>query len=320
MYTIKLYNISMHPRNNELPAVRLVTMLSNWYSGATLLAILMNRHSKVVCNGESFPFSPQDDAQYDCSCGRHLEQCNFYKTVASHMRNSDGEHWNRELFCQLPKLSSNRLINTLLLSPKRDSAFREWVIEYFPAYKVQRNRFILAHNSFFRKALQYTGKEVYVDGTKSIRRVQLLAHSGCCNMKVIHLVRDGRAFCFSFLKNRGLSQDQAMEAAQSWIEYIRLVDAFTQANPNIQVLTLRYEDMCRDGENFFEKLHRFIGVSNEDVFHKAPQENHILGNRMRRNFQNTISEDISWKEQFDNKTKELITEAIKESLKRFGYN
>lgn len=309
----------MHPKNSELPAASLVTMLSNWYSGATLLAILTNRHSKVVCNGETLPFSPQDNAHYKCSCGSYLEQCNFYKIVASHMRDSRDGSWDGQLFSQLPELSKNRLINTLLLSHRRDSAFREWVIEYVPVYQDRRNRFLNAQIRFIQKALQYTGKEVYVDGTKSVRRAQFFANSGCCKMKIIHLVRDGRAFCFSYLKNRGLPLGRVIEATQKWVEYIRLVDAFSKANRGIPVLTLRYEDMCRDGEIFFGKLHRYIGISNEDVFRQISQEEHVLGNRMRRKFQGTIIEDSSWKEQFDSKTKKLITSEIRGTLERFGY-
>ena len=44
-------------------------ILANWYSGATLLALLVNRHTVIECNGETFPFSPRDLKDRDCTCG-----------------------------------------------------------------------------------------------------------------------------------------------------------------------------------------------------------------------------------------------------------
>ena len=32
--------------------ISLAFMFSNWYSGATLFAILLNNHNKITCNGE----------------------------------------------------------------------------------------------------------------------------------------------------------------------------------------------------------------------------------------------------------------------------
>jgi hypothetical protein len=47
-------------------------LLANWYSGATLFALLANRHSAIECNGETFPFSPRDLKDYDCTCNKNL--------------------------------------------------------------------------------------------------------------------------------------------------------------------------------------------------------------------------------------------------------
>ena len=69
-------------------------MFSNWYSGATLLAILLNNHSELTCNGETFPFKVGDSGIYICSCGKSLLNCAFYKRNASHMLDKKTGDWD----------------------------------------------------------------------------------------------------------------------------------------------------------------------------------------------------------------------------------
>jgi hypothetical protein len=89
-------------------------MFANWFSGATLFAILLNNHSKITCIGETFPFIKEQIDLYTCSCGVPLIKCDYYRKTCSHMLVSGGDDWDREMFVLFPRLSESNLINKWL--------------------------------------------------------------------------------------------------------------------------------------------------------------------------------------------------------------
>ena len=132
----------MHQLRAMPATIRLVSLFSNWYSGATLFTILLDAHSKIVSNGESLPFDSDDDKRYDCSCGKFLDECEFYRDAAGHMRLPDKEEWDRGVFVQVPRFSQNRLVRFFLDSPRTESALRSYVIETVPRYRRIKERFL----------------------------------------------------------------------------------------------------------------------------------------------------------------------------------
>lgn len=300
-------------------AVPFATILSNWYSGATLLSILLDRHTQLTCNGESMPFFPEDCSQYKCTCGNYLENCEFYRFAAEHMRAAAEKGWNAAKFSHIPRFSKSPYVNSVLTSPRLAYKWRDRFIDQMPAYRAIKDLHVRAQMVFFRQALLFSGGSVYVDGTKSIRRAQLLANSHGCQMKIIHLVRDGRGFCFSWVKNQHIPISRITEGAKAWLDYIKLVDAFARRYPDIPILLVRYEDLCRSPGDCLDKVFSFLGVQHEDVILKNNHKAHILGNRMRHSFHGCISEDTSWAAKLDPECKSLITFRMKKQLHRFGY-
>src|SRR5579872_1271079 len=84
---------------------KLVSLLANWYSGATLLTIFLNAHSKIVSNGESMFFDDDDSRRYVCSCGKYIDECEFYESTTASMRLPNGGGWDKRLFVQVPRFS-----------------------------------------------------------------------------------------------------------------------------------------------------------------------------------------------------------------------
>jgi len=123
-----------------------------------------------------------------------------------------------------------------------------------PQYRNRHAEFMDAHVQFFANSLNYTRKETYVDGTKSIRRAYLLANDNRLDVKLLHLVRDGRAFCCSFIKARKLPISSVSLAAKEWQKYIKDVDKFSNRFPGIPVKTVRYEDLCRNSDTFLMEI------------------------------------------------------------------
>jgi len=298
---------------------KLLSLLANWSSGATLFTILLDAHSQIVSNGESLPFGADDDERYDCSCGRYIDECEFYSAAAGHMRLADGSGWDRTLFVPVPTLSKIPVFRSFLQAWMFEGALRNRIIDTVPAYSKTTQRFLDAHLRFFENARRLAGAPIYLDGTKSTRRAQLFARDGRSEMKVIHMIRDGRGFSHSYLKHWSHETRNVATPARLWLRYISEVDKFAKAFPSVPLLTVRYEDLCRSTTETMKTVYRFLDVPYEEFDGTAPQPTHLLGNRMRRSFDGKIREDTSWKQEMDSRTERRATSIMKSGLRRFGY-
>ena len=296
---------------------KLASLLANWYSGATLLTIFLNAHSEIVSNGESMFFDDDDSRRYDCSCGKYIDECEFYESTTASMRLPTGG-WDKRLFVQVPRFSRKPVLSSLLHSPRFESRLRHELINVVPAYRNIRDRLLEAQLQFFADARKFAGASIYLDGTKSIRRAQLFARDDRCDMRIVHLVRDGRGFCASYVRNTRPVPSWT-DAAKVWLSYIAQVDRFSRAFPSIPVLVVRYEDLCRSTVEVMRAACAFLDIAYEEPAVDMMKGTHILGNRMRRTFSGAIVEDTSWKDKLDDNTQMELTSLMKRQLQHFGY-
>lgn len=296
------------------------TMLSNWYSGATLLAILLNNHSKITCNGEAFPFESTGIDKYICSCGKPLFECEFFTVAASNMIDKERLEWNKDFFVFLPQFSKIKPIDRWLKSFMHLHKLRDIVINLVPGYRVKVERLINNHLQFFMKACEIDRSSVYIDGTKSVRRAELFAKFLKSNIKVLYLVRDGRAFCYSYIKNNHFTKDKLPEAAKAWLEYIELIDEFSSRYPKVQIMTIRYEDLCRNLRKALSEICEFLDLPVDlNMIDNIQKPYHIFGNVMRKHFNGNVKEALSWKSELTAGEIDMITSFMEKDLRRFGY-
>ncbi len=295
-------------------------LLSNWYSGATLFSLLIDKHPDVVCNGETFPFSKSDKRRHLCSCGAYIDECDFYnKTTSIDKKKNFPMSWDYNYAVICPEYSRKKLLNSFFSSPVRDGYLRSKLAKILRVDKTER-RFLTQQRNFAQKAIEYSNARIYVDGTKSIRRAQLFAHHFPKEkIKIIHLVRDGRAFCNSYLKNRKMKETNIIKAAKEWNDYISLIDKLERGYPNLEIISIRYEDLCRKRCSTMENLFDFFDLNYSESCLQKGQASHMLGNRMRKSYNFDIREDLSWKEQLSENSIELITDVMRLNLIRFSY-
>ena len=285
--------------------------------------MLLNAHSQIVSNGESMPFDIEDDSRYDCTCGKYLDECNFFRSAAGHMWNDRIREWDRSVFVHVPKLSRIAILNSFLTSWRFESKFRNFLIRTNPTYRVIQDRFLNAQLLYFANARNLKGSSIYMDGTKSLRRAQLFANNSSRTghtylMKVLHIIRDGRGFCYSYLKNER-SKPTLSQAARTWLRYIEQVDTFSKRFPAIPILTVRYEDLCRSTAETVGSICRFFEINYEDLRIDATIQTHILGHEMRKTFTGIVKEDTIWREALTREDQKNMILLMGEMLKRFGY-
>ncbi|XPS85772.1 uncharacterized protein Dvar_37900 [Desulfosarcina variabilis str. Montpellier] len=294
-------------------------MFSNWYSGATLLAILLNNHSQLVCNGETFPFQYDESNSdiYVCSCGKHMRLCDFYTQTTKSLKTDKG-NWNND-FRIMPNISRIPTISKIVCSFNKHVWLRDLMLRTGLPLRKRLDNYLKAHQQFYKRAREYYGADCYIDGTKSIRRAELFLKYDNNTIKGIYLIRDGRGFCWSYLKNKKLSNDKLPEAAKSWNEYVEIMDIFMKRYSDVEILTVRYEDLCNEPKDTLCRICLLLGVNYEERMIGNPMNHHLLGNRMRSNFDGNIIEDLSWKKKFSRSEIKYLNEAMSVYLKEYGY-
>lgn len=298
-----------------------VPMLAAAYSRATLFAILLDGHSRVTCNGETFPVERGD--RVECSCGRRQIDCECYRAVAGHMLEEGGQGWNDELFAQVPRYTRLRPLDRALGGfwlHDAGNRLRERARAAVSGWRRRDTSFVEAHRRFFVNSLRANGTEVYVDGSKAPHRAAILAASGAFDLKALHLIRDGRAFSYSYLKNQKRPRFRSRQGR-------RLLEPTPRQGGQ---LPLPLPDHPTDARALRGPLHRSgrhpgagVGVSGgASPGMDGSCRSRIVpltGNRMRKSFDGTVRLDSKWERELDSAEIESLTSEMHDGLDRFGY-
>ena len=296
-------------------------LMSAPYSGATLLSILMNQHPEISSDGEIFPYVRGNDEI--CSCGERQVSCPHYKYIASGMMNKKNNSYNETFFYYVPRYFNNYYLSRAF-EGFWSNEFANWLRNFFrvitPSTKRIEKEFIELHLGLIAKSLEVRGASLYFDGSKSVRRAEFLIKNTKITPKIVHLVRDGRAFCNSFLKNKKLDRSNLLVAANAWKNHLKKIDILRKRLPAVEVLVVRYDDLCNTPGSQLEKIWKFLGLNySEDFMVFKRSDMHIIGNRMRNSYDGIVIKDESWKSQMQGKEIMELNHLLGDELKRFGF-
>jgi hypothetical protein len=158
----------------------------------------------------------------------------------------------------------------------------------------------------------------FLDSSKRPERAVYLQRVPSFDLKVIHLVRDGRAVSYSSMKNLGID---AEAAAESWINDNQGSEHARRYFPADRWMHLRYEDLCARPLEVLADVYRFIGVQPKngvDDFRSVEQ--HIIGNRMRLSATSEIRLDEKWKTALTPEQVGIIEKKVGAMNRRYGYD
>jgi hypothetical protein len=164
--------------------------------------------------------------------------------------------------------------------------------------------------------LKSTGKDVLVDSSKIGIRLKYLLRTPGIDIRVIRVIRDGRAVALTYTDPAGFAdakdptlkgggsgdsrdhQRLPMErAAREWRRSNEEAEALlAQLRPD-QWIAVRYEDLCANPEQELRRLFSFMGV---DAAKPRPDfrrtNHHVVGNGMRLDTTSEIRVDNRWKD------------------------
>ena len=299
----------------------LVYIMGHGYSGSTLLTFLLGCHPQIATIGELgiAPRSKTRPEEFLCSCHAPIRDCDFWQRVAREMeeRGHLFDVWNADLdFRARGGGVADVVLRALQRGPVLETA-RSAALRILPPARRELARVLGRIEALVEIVSGIKGSRVFLDSSKRPERAVFMRRVPSFDMKVIHLVRDGRAVSWSTMKNQGLAPE---DAACSWVGDNHASELARRYFPADRWLTLRYEDLCADPETTLARVHGFIGVPATNGYHDFRKaDHHIIGNRMRLSSTSQIRLDERWKEVLTPEQMAVIERQVRPLNERYGY-
>jgi hypothetical protein len=278
--------------------INLVYIASNGRSGSTILEMLLNESPHLWTLGE-FQVLPWEirEQRLPCGCGRQIDECDFWTpiinqcgaqiqngTIARFRRSHDADRLIR--FRDIRDVFSGALV------ANGDKARQ---IAVYAADKEAVLREIL------RRAAEMGSGDVrwLIDSSKSPYRLMWLAASGRFRLRVIHLVKDPRAFVYSMYRHASAAgrTSRALRAMMRWRVENRMFRSVTDnylAEGDVRMI--RYEDLASEPARVVRDLCDWLGVPSDFVAAKEIcRVNHGIAGNPSRFDSKTIELDEKWK-------------------------
>lgn len=255
---------------------QVVYILGSGHSGSTLLDLLLGAHPQIWSCGElQSLWRYVASESRSCACGAPVSQCSFWNEVLLRLRRKNILLTKSDFTCP----SWRRIV--LLGRRKRDSLAK--------AYGD-------VNRELFDGIAAASRKPLIVDSSKQAQRLFFLGRSKSIDLKVIHLMRDGRAVMNSFLRKYGTSH--------WWRGMYRWM------SPNVMALMLRrqfgaerwlnvsYEALATEPEPTLQRICYFLNVVYDPtMLHFKNRIAHNIGGNTRvlTSSLSTVQMDERWK-------------------------
>src|SRR5262245_9109598 len=175
-------------------------ILAASHSGSTLLAMLLGSHPEVCTVGELKATSLGDPASYRCSCGELIRECRFWTSVSRRMAERgfafDVTNARTNIDAEADRYL-HRLLAPLARGPAAE-ALRDLALGLHPWWRRHLREVQAINGALVRSLLEETGKRVVVDSSKIGIRLKYLLLNPELDVRVIRLVRDGRAVALTY--------------------------------------------------------------------------------------------------------------------------
>jgi len=260
-------------RQHNIPVIYI---LSSGHAGSTLLGLLLGSHSQICSIGEVHTINDKNTV---CTCGKHP---------------SEGLFW-KELTKTLPDHSIK------IHKKKKDfllSKGNPYYMETGEVINTQKYREL--YKSIYRYALEKSGKAVIVSSA-SLERVEVLADDPEIEPIVVHLVRDGRAVTWSYMKKYG----KPFSAMMRWFGANIKAEIVKKRLAKGKAVYITYEELVDYQKEALEKILRQVKLTFEPSMLEFRNHEHhqIGGNRMRFSRSNEIKKDKSWRQKLPLRTR-----------------
>jgi hypothetical protein len=299
-----------------------VYIMGHGYSGSTLLTFLLGAHPEIATVGE-LGIAEQAKRQtspekYLCSCHAPVRSCDFWQRVRRGMgeRGHEFDIWDSDLDF---RARGGGIADVILRAVQRGpvlEAARSVGVRVVPRARRELGRILSRIESLAEVVTGLHGSRVFLDSSKRPERAVFMRRIPSFDMRVIHLVRDGRAVSWSGMKNLGIGPE---EAAASWVADNRASEQARRYFPQDRWMTLRHEDLCADPKGTLDRVYGFLDIASNGLHDFRSVEQHIIGNRMRLSSTAEIRLDERWKTALTPEQMLAIERQVGFFNERYGY-
>lgn len=298
----------------------LVYVLAASHSGSTLLSLLLGSHPELCTTGELKMTSIGDIERYRCSCLKPILQCEFWSAVKREMQ-SRGIDFDIDRAGTDVRSGATAFVRRLLRPLHRGpllEAVRDAGLALSPAWRRQISDIQLRNRELVHVISFITGKRFIVDSSKIGLRLKYLLRNRGFDVKVVRLVRDGRAVALTYtdpvrfadaqkpeLRAGGMGGSRDSEklsvaaAAHEWLRSNEEAEAVLATLPKHDQVQIRYEDLCHDPKATLQQAFTFLGVDPQRMVTEFRSvQHHVIGNGMRLDSSSEIRLDDRWREVF----------------------
>jgi len=279
---------------------KLVYILSPSFSGSTLLTLLLAQHPKIATIGELKATAMGDIESYQCSCGSPLLECEFWKTLQSRLHGKKMKFALDDFHTHFT--SSNVVWNRIMGAQVRGKWFellRSFLLEHTPCLKREYQNRLLHNWVFAQTVTDIMKRPMFLDGSKDVNRLKYLLGDDRWDIRVLEIIRDGRAQSNSRRSKNRRFIPSFKHAVKEWRSTIKQMAMVTKQLPSEQIYSMSYETLCEKTSEVLTEICEFLEIeplgfdwSNIDL---KKTEHHILGNNMRTKTHIKISLDSNWK-------------------------
>jgi hypothetical protein len=321
----------------------LVYILGASHSGSTLLAMLLGAHPQACTTGE-LKLSPQaigDIERYRCSCGEPIRKCGFWQEVAAGMAQRGVEFDLADAGTDYRGIDSRyarRLLRLAHRGPILES-LRDLGLCVSPAWRRWLPRAQRRNAALVATICEISGARHVVDSSKIASRLKYLLRNQELNVRVVHIVRDGRAVALTYvdpatfadardpaLRGGGGGGDRADErlsmarAAAEWKSANLQARCILAHLDRSRWIEIRYEDLCTQTDATLERVFHFLGLDPA----RRPADfrsvgNHVIGNGMRLDSSSEIRLDERWRTVLTDGDLAVFDRVAGEMNRRYGY-
>ena len=302
---------------------RVIYIVGAARSGSTVLDTILGNHPQIEGTGELGYLSRSGHVFEEyCACGERADVCPFWSEVRRVWVRYGGPRDVAEYIALQRKFEGGRWRLRWLLRQRRRPSLQ------FQVYASQVR-------TLFEAIRTVSGKRVVVDSTKTPLRAVALSVIFGDELRIIHLVRDGRAVAWSMKKGLkkddrgGVQRDQpprhVLRTAAYWV-VMNLQSAWVRRQlPPEKSVRVRYEDFMTQPKGTLDTIGALLecdfseiakAIETEATF---PVGHTIAGNRLRMAGMVRLQLDMEWSQQMPVKDRMQFWTVAGWLMAQYGY-
>ena len=307
-------NCAQNPKRQR----RLVYIMGPNYSGSTLLTLLLADHPQIATVGELKATSMGDISIYRCSCGELLTDCSFW-SEARQLMSQQGKKLVLEDFRTHFRDQKHSVIDRLFRTALRGPLFeavREAGFALLPSARKTRDEITRQNQALVEIICTLQHAPIFLDDSKEPVRLKFLLTAGIWDIRVIHLIRDGRGVTNSYMRHNKATMSKA---AKEWMHTQFECDRMRRMLGSNLCLPVHYENLCREPEKILDAISQFLSLDPE-LSTPSTRIKHIMGNQMRLGSLQDIQLDEKWKQTLSAEDLHIFTTTAGTLNKLHGYS